>query len=118
MSSYQRQQDRDRAAIHPEQRNNPKQAQSSQGGQPGMWGWLESTGDWFADKYSDVSNGVNNWANGVRETTNDIWDIFNSTEFKAKDGIWNLNTDLDEITDLVNIPGLALIKKHQTMKSK
>ena len=76
-----------------------------------MWGWLESTGNWFADKYNDVSEGVNGWANGVRETTNDIWDIYNSSDFQAEDGIWTLNTDLDEITDLVDIPGLALDKE-------
>lgn len=111
MSSYQRQQEQGRSTRPPEQRSNPKQNQSSQDKQSGMWGWLESTGNWIADKYNDVSEGIGNWANGVRETTNDIWDIYNSSDFQAEDGIWTLNTDLDEITDLVDIPGLALDKE-------
>ena len=74
----------------------------------GMWGWLENTGDWIADQYNSVTDGVSEWAGGVRDKANEVWDVVESSNFSAKDGIWSLETDLDEIQDIAQLEGISL----------
>ena len=74
----------------------------------GMWDWMQSTGTWIGDKYNAVTNGVSEWAGGVRDSANEIWDVVESSQFSAKDGIWSLQTDLDEIQDVAGLEGLSL----------
>lgn len=86
----------------PPSKEDPKEKNS------GMWGWLENTGNWVADQYDNVTTGVGDWANGVRDSANEIWDVVESTNFEAKDGIWGLDTDLDELQDVAALEGISL----------
>lgn len=91
-----------------ERTNNNSSVEPPSGENSGMWGWVENTGDWIAGKYNDVTQGVSDWAGGVRDSANEIWDVVESSEFSAKDGIWSLQTDLDEIQDVAGLEGISL----------
>ncbi len=114
MSARQRQVQQDRQTANQERSPATRSSNTASNGQSqteqssGMWGWLESTGDWIADKYDAVTTGVGEWAGGVRDSANEIWDVVESSSFEAKDGIWSLNTDLDEIQDVAGLQGLSL----------
>ena len=82
-----------------EQTNTNTSIEPPSGENSGMWDWMQSTGTWIGDKYNAVTNGVSEWAGGVRNSANEIWDVVESSQFSAKDGIWSLQTDLDEIQD-------------------
>ena len=73
-----------------------------------MWGWLGNTFDFAADKFNGITQGVSNWAGGVRQSANEIWDVVESSNFSAKDGRWKLQTDLDEIQDVAGLEGISL----------
>ena len=71
-----------------------------------MWGWMQSTGAWIGDKYNAVTNGVSEWAGGVGTVPMRFGTLQNRVG--AKDGIWSLQTDLDEIQDVGGLEGLSL----------
>lgn len=108
MSSRQRQSQQSTQSRETRASRNPAESAPPEEQRSGMWGWLQNTGDWIADKYNDVSTGVSDWAGGVRDSANEIWDIVESSNFEAKDGIWSLDTDLDEIQDVIAMEGISL----------
>ena len=69
---------------------------------------LSNTFDFAADKFNGITEGVSNWAGDVRQSANEIWDVVESSNFSAKDGLWKLQTDLDEIQDVAGLEGISL----------
>ena len=108
MSSLQRQVQRTQEPKQSQNTRVPPTKEDPKEKNSGMWGWLENTGDWIADQYDNVTTGVGDWANGVRDSANDIWDVVESSSFDAKDGIWGLDTDLDELQDVAALEGISL----------
>ena len=106
MASYQKKQTQEPKQSTEQAASSSQSVAPTRGHQSGMWGWMQGAGDWAAEKYDGITDGIGEWANGVRETTNEIWDVVHSSDFEMEDGIWTLDTDLDEINDLIDIEGL------------
>ena len=78
-----------------------KRREGNQKGPNPFMKFLQDSGDWIADKYSDVTEGIGETTQRVGEAANDLWDVATSTDVSFSDGGLDVETDLDEVMDLV-----------------
>lgn len=77
-------------------------ANSESGGHSGgLMGWFHSAGDWVADRWHDVTSTVSDAATKVGTVAKDVWDVASTTSVGWKDGQLTVDTDLDEVMDLM-----------------
>ena len=63
--------------------------------------FLQDSGNWIADKYNNVTEGIGEAAQRVGNAANELWDIATNTNLSFEDGGLNVDTDLDEVMDLL-----------------
>ena len=123
MPSHQQQRSQEQSQAPAQTRNKPSSRPTQPPKREGLLGWFKDTGDWAADKYDSVSDSVSEWSSdvydsaagvveSVSETISDTKDsvvetiveakeAIDSTSISRKNGVWTLNTDLDEIADIL-----------------
>lgn len=79
--------------------SNPAAPESKKRG--GVLGWFQDAGDWVADKYKTVSTAVGNAVDTTKRVAGDVWDVVKTTDVSLQDGKLAVDTDLDEVMDLM-----------------
>ena len=109
MPSYQRQHQNHRSQKPPSnQQTPPLQAPAQQEERSGFLGWMQDAGDWVANKYDAATDSVGEWVDGVTESAHNVIDVIQDTSINREDGKWNIDTDLDEVMDLIPTGALQL----------
>jgi len=122
MPSYQRQQQNHKTQTTQTEQQNPLLESGIQPEEKsGFLGWMQSAGDWAADKYDNATTGIGKWVDGVTdsaqnvieivketEMARNVFDVMKETDIDRKDGKWNIETDLDEVMDLIPTDKLQL----------
>jgi len=67
----------------------------------GLMGWFHSAGQWVGDRWHDVTSTVSETASKVGTFASDVWDVAKTTSVGWKDGQLSVDTDLDEVMDLM-----------------
>lgn len=67
----------------------------------GLMGWFRDAGQWVGDKASGAAEAVGDWARDTKDAARELWEAAASTDFAWKDGQISLETDLDEVLDVV-----------------
>ncbi len=67
----------------------------------GVLGWFQDAGDWVAEKYTTVSTAVGNAVDTTKRVAGDVWDVVKTTDVSLQDGKLAVETDLDEVMDLM-----------------
>ena len=75
-------------------------AQGQQGGGP--LGWFRDAGSWIGDKIGSATDAVGEWAGETKQAAKDLWDVATSTSIGLADGSVYVETDLDELADLMS----------------
>ena len=65
-------------------------------------GWFRSAGSWMGDKVDAATETVGRWADQTKQVAQDAWDVATSTSVGMEDGSLYLETDLDELSDLMS----------------
>ncbi len=65
-------------------------------------GWFRDTGAWIGDKVQSATDTVGQWAEDTAQVAKDAWDVATSTSVGMEDGSVYLETDLDELSDLMS----------------
>ena len=63
--------------------------------------FLQDSGDWIAEKYHNVTGGIGETAQRVGNAADELWDVATNTSLSFNDSGLNVETDLDEVMDLV-----------------
>lgn len=96
-----------------QQHQGPEQAAPAQGGRPasaprapaqkrgGVLGWMQSAGQWMSDKAASASKAVGDAVETTKQVAKDAWELAQATDIGWKDGALQVETDLDELLDLV-----------------
>lgn len=64
-------------------------------------GWFRDAGQWIGDQAGDAAQAVGDWARDTKDAARELWEAAASTDFSWKDGQISLETDLDEVLDVV-----------------
>lgn len=79
--------------------------QAAQGGQSaqsgGVMGWFRDAGRWLGDTASSAVETVGGWAEDTKDAARELWEAAATTDFSWKDGRIRVETDLDEVLDIV-----------------
>ena len=75
-------------------------ASKGQGG--GILGWFRDAGDWVGDQVSGATEAVGEWASDTKAWAQDAWEAGTSTDIGMENGTVYLETDLDELSDLMS----------------
>lgn len=75
--------------------------QASQGRSGGVLGWFQSAGSWVADRWNDTTEAVGGFVQRAGEVVKDTVDVVRSTSLTYEDGRVGIETDLDEVMDLM-----------------
>ena len=67
----------------------------------GILGWFQDAGDWIGDQYDDVTETLGKAIDKTQEVASDIWDVVQTTNVSWDAGKIGVETDLDEILDLM-----------------
>lgn len=67
----------------------------------GVLGWFQDAGDWVAEKYNTVSTAVGNAVDTTKRIAGDVVDVVKATDVSFQDGKLAVDTDLDEVMDLM-----------------
>lgn len=67
----------------------------------GILGWFQDAGDWVGDRYDEVAEGVGNAIETTKRVASDVWDVVETTSVSWEDGRIGVETDLDEVMDLM-----------------
>jgi hypothetical protein len=65
--------------------------------------FLQDSGDWIADKYKATTESIGETAQKVGNAASEFWDVAANTDLAFENGGIGVETDLDEVMDL--IPG-------------
>ena len=77
----------------------------------GIMGWFRDAGQWVGDTAGAAVDTVSGWAEDTKDAARELWEAAASTDFEWKDGVITVETDLDQVMDLVPADlraGLAL----------
>jgi hypothetical protein len=75
-------------------------AQNQQGGGP--MGWFRQAGGWMGDKVGQATDAVGQWAGETKQAAQEVWDVATTTSVGMEDGTVYVETDLDELSDLMS----------------
>ena len=67
----------------------------------GVLGWMQSAGQWMSEKASSASKAVGDAVETTKQVAKDAWEVAQATDIGWKDGALQVETDLDELLDLV-----------------
>ncbi len=77
--------------------------QAAAGGkQGGVMGWFRRAGAWMGDKVDAATETVGQWVDNTQQVAKDAWELATSTSVGMEDGKVFLETDLDELSDLLS----------------
>lgn len=82
----------------------------------GLWGWLQNTGDSIANGYNKISDNVQQWTENVSNSAHEVMDVVRNTSLSQHDGVWKIQSDVDEILDIVDIPELMIDRESSENK--
>jgi hypothetical protein len=69
--------------------------------QGGVMGWLKGAGRWVGEKAGAAADAVKGWAKDTAQATREVWEAAASTDIGWKDGVITVETDLDEVMDVL-----------------
>ena len=77
--------------------------QAAAGGRGGgILGWFRDAGSWVGDKVDQATETVGEWADQTAQVARDAWDVATTSSIGMEDGSIYLETDLDELSDLMS----------------
>lgn len=79
------------------------QQQGARQGAPstGVRGWLAGAGRWVSDKYESTTDAVGDFAQKTGQAASELWDVASSSDLSLEGGNLVLETDLDELMDVM-----------------
>ena len=80
--------------------SNPQKEKGQKSPNPFMK-FLQDSGDWVAEKYNNVTDGIGDTAQRVGHAADELWDVVTNTNMSFNDTGIDVETDLDEVMDLV-----------------
>ena len=82
--------------------NGPGNQAAASGKEGGVMGWFRRAGSWMGDKVDQATDTVGRWADQTKQVAQDAWDVATSTSIGMEDGSIFIETDLDELSDLMS----------------
>ncbi len=76
----------------------------------GIGGWLRGAGKWIGDKYDATTEAVGGFIHDTGQAAQELWDVATSTDVSLQGGNLVLDTDLDELMDVMPASARAALQ--------